>query len=59
MPPSNRARIIAPPQETKAGITLPLCDERGLHHAVISRRNRDAYALLRKAKWGDTILSEE
>jgi ribosomal protein RSM22 (predicted rRNA methylase) len=56
---ANRARIIAPPEETKAGITLPLCDERGLHRAFVSRRERDAFRLLRKAKWGDSILSEE
>lgn len=55
----NRARIIAPPKESKAGITLPLCDARGLHHAFVSRRNRDVHALLRKARWGDSILSEE
>lgn len=56
---ANLARIIAPPEESKAGITLPLCTERGLHRAIVSRRQRDLYALLRKAKWGDTILSEE
>ena len=33
--------------------------ERGLQRAFVSRRQRDVYALLRKAKWGDTILSEE
>lgn len=56
---SSQARIIAPPQESKAGLTLPLCTERGLHQAVVSRRQRETFATLRKAKWGDTILSEE
>jgi ribosomal protein RSM22 (predicted rRNA methylase) len=56
---TNLARIVAPPQQAKAGITLALCTERGLHRALVSRRQRDLYALLRKAKWGDTILSEE
>jgi ribosomal protein RSM22 (predicted rRNA methylase) len=56
---SNMARIIAPPEETKTGVTLPLCTARGLHRAFISRRQRDVFATLRKAKWGDTILSEE
>ena len=46
-----------PPEETKAGITLPLCAERGLQRAFVSRRQREIYTLLRKAKWGDTILS--
>ena len=56
---TNLARIIAPPEEIKPGITLPLCAERGLQRAFVSRRQRDLYALLRKAKWGDTILSED
>lgn len=56
---TNLARIIAPPEETKSGITLPLCAERGLQRAFVSRRQRDVYTILRKAKWGDTILSEE
>jgi ribosomal protein RSM22 (predicted rRNA methylase) len=56
---NNASRIIAPPEETKAGLTLPLCTERGLQRAFVSRRQRDVFALLRKAKWGDTILSED
>lgn len=56
---TNLARIIAQPEESKAGITLPLCAERGLQRAFVSKRQRDLYALLRKARWGDTILSEE
>src|SRR5204862_6984628 len=27
LPSSNRARIVAEPQETKVGLTFPLCDE--------------------------------
>jgi ribosomal protein RSM22 (predicted rRNA methylase) len=56
---TNFARIVAPPDDSKAGLTLPLCTGRGLHRAFVSRRQRELYALLRKAKWGDTILSEE
>jgi ribosomal protein RSM22 (predicted rRNA methylase) len=59
LPPSNRARIVAPPEETKAGISFPLCDERGLHKAAVNRRDRAIFNLLRKAKWGDTLLSED
>jgi ribosomal protein RSM22 (predicted rRNA methylase) len=58
-PAANRARIVAPPEETKAAIALPLCDERGLHRGVINRRDRAAFNLLRKARWGDTIVSED
>lgn len=56
---ANLARIVAPPQESKAGITLPLCTDRGLQNAFVAKRQRELYAVLRKAKWGDTILSEE
>src|SRR5262249_939589 len=59
IPPSNRARIVAPPEESKAGLSLPLCDDRGLHKGIISRRDRAAFNLLRKAKWGDVIASED
>jgi ribosomal protein RSM22 (predicted rRNA methylase) len=59
VPRADLARIIAPPEESKAELVLPLCTERGLHRAIVSRRQRDRYVLLRKAKWGDTILSEE
>lgn len=55
----NQARIIAPPEETKAGLTLSLCAERGLQRAFVSSRQRDIYSVLRRAKWGDTILSED
>jgi ribosomal protein RSM22 (predicted rRNA methylase) len=58
-PAVNRARIIAQPIETRAGIGFPLCDDRGLHTANVNRRDRAIYNLLRKAKWGDTILSED
>lgn len=53
------ARIIAPPEETKPGITFRLCAERGLQRAFVAKRQRELYRLLRKAKWGDTIRSEE
>jgi ribosomal protein RSM22 (predicted rRNA methylase) len=59
LPESNRARIVAPPEESKAGITLPLCDDRGLHKGIINRRDRAAFNLLKKAEWGDVIASEE
>ncbi len=56
---ANLARIIAPPKQTKSGITLALCTDRGLQSAFVAKRQRDVYAVLRRAKWGDTILSEE
>lgn len=59
IPPTNRARIIAAPEETRTGITFPLCDERGLHGAAVNKRDRAIFNLLKKAKWGDTLISEE
>jgi ribosomal protein RSM22 (predicted rRNA methylase) len=59
LPATNRARIIKQPEETKAGIGFPLCDDRGLHTANVNRRDKAIYNLLRKAKWGDVIVSED
>ena len=56
---ANIARIIAPPEESKAGVTLPLCAETGLNRAFVARRQRDIYVLIRKARWGDTILAAD
>ncbi len=58
-PPGNRARIIAAPVEDKAGITFPLCDDHGLHKGTILRRDRAVFNLMRKAGWGDVIVSED
>lgn len=58
-PALNRARIVAQPEETKSGIGFPLCDERGLHTANVNRRDKALFNLLKKAKWGDTLLSED
>lgn len=59
LPPVNRARIIAQPEETKAGIAFPLCDDNGLHKANLNRRDKAIFNLLKKAKWGDVIVSED
>jgi ribosomal protein RSM22 (predicted rRNA methylase) len=59
LPPTNRARIVRQPEETKAGIGFPLCDDRGLHTANVNRRDKAIFNLLRKARWGDVIVSED
>jgi ribosomal protein RSM22 (predicted rRNA methylase) len=59
LPATNRARIVAQPEETRTGITFPLCDGRGLHGAAVNKRDRAIFNLLKKAKWGDTLLSED
>jgi len=51
------ARIIKPVVESKAGITLPLCDERGLHDEFVPRRDKEAFRRARKLEWGDLVQS--
>jgi ribosomal protein RSM22 (predicted rRNA methylase) len=36
---ANLARIIAPPKQTKTGITLALCTDRGLQSAFVAKRH--------------------
>ncbi|HEX2590720.1 MAG TPA: small ribosomal subunit Rsm22 family protein [Rhizomicrobium sp.] len=58
-PPVNRARIVKQPEETRTGIGFPLCDDNGLHTAAVNRRDKAIYNLIKKAKWGDVIVSED
>lgn len=48
-------RILTEPEDAKPGITLTLCDESGLHRDLIARRDKERFARLRKARWGDAI----
>ena len=47
------ARILAPPLETKPGLTFKLCDDTGLHSEFVGSRDRDEYRRVRKKEWGD------
>jgi ribosomal protein RSM22 (predicted rRNA methylase) len=47
------ARILAPPLETKPGLTFKLCDETGLRAEFVASRDKDNYRRLRKRGWGD------
>ena len=47
------ARIIKPPLEAKPGLTLPLCEAAGLRDQFVARRDKDAFARVRKQEWGD------
>ncbi len=49
------ARILGPPQDSKAGMTLRLCSERGLSLEAVPRRDKEHYRNLRRAGWGDLI----
>jgi ribosomal protein RSM22 (predicted rRNA methylase) len=47
------ARILAPPLETKPGLTFKLCDEKGAQAAFVAARDKDEYRRVRKLEWGD------
>ena len=47
------ARILAPPLETKPGLTFKLCDETGLRARFVAARDKDQYRCVRKLGWGD------
>lgn len=50
---SSGARILAPPLETKPGLTFKLCDDTGLRAQFVASRDKDEYARVRKRGWGD------
>ena len=47
------SRILAPPLETKPGLTFKLCDENGLRAQFVASRDKDEYRRVRKRHWGD------
>lgn len=51
----RRARVLAPPQLTKAAVTAKLCTVNGALQASIPRRDKAAYASARRWRWGDAI----
>ena len=50
---AHGARILAPPLETKPGLTFKLCDESGLRAQFVAARDKDEYRRVRKLGWGD------
>jgi ribosomal protein RSM22 (predicted rRNA methylase) len=47
------ARILAPPLETKPGLTFKLCDASGLRAQFVATRDKAEYRRLGKRGWGD------
>jgi ribosomal protein RSM22 (predicted rRNA methylase) len=47
------ARILAPPQESKPGLTFKLCNETGLRSQFVATRDKGEYRRVRKKGWGD------
>jgi ribosomal protein RSM22 (predicted rRNA methylase) len=52
-PVAKGARILAPPLQTKPGLTFKLCDETGLQARFVASRDRDEYRRVKKRSWGD------
>ncbi|OJU23917.1 MAG: SAM-dependent methyltransferase [Nitrobacter sp. 62-13] len=56
----RRPRVLAPPLVTKAGMRIKLCQRDGCADVVtIPRRDKAAYARMRRISWGDTVVPTE
>lgn len=53
--PSGGARIVAPPQQAKPGITFRICTQGRLEARHVARRDATAYKQARKLDWGDRM----
>ncbi len=51
----GHARVLAPPNEAKPGTTFKLCTPAGLEQRFVPRRDKDAFARLRRTGWGDLV----
>jgi ribosomal protein RSM22 (predicted rRNA methylase) len=54
--PRQRARILTQPQTTKIAVTAKLCTDQGIGQLIAPRRDKVAYARLRKLNWGDALF---
>jgi ribosomal protein RSM22 (predicted rRNA methylase) len=52
-PTAHRARILAPPEETKFNRTFKTCSSEGLADVVVATRDKAAFKRVRKLGWGD------
>ena len=50
---ASGARILAPPLETKPGLTFKLCDGNGLRAQFVAARDKGEYRRVKKRGWGD------
>ncbi len=48
-------RILAPPEVTKAAVTLKLCTPGGVAIEAVPHRNASAYKSAKKSDWGDAV----
>jgi ribosomal protein RSM22 (predicted rRNA methylase) len=52
----RRTRVLTQPDTTKIAVTAKLCTHDGIRIAVAPRRDKIAYAGLRKLNWGDALF---
>jgi ribosomal protein RSM22 (predicted rRNA methylase) len=52
---AGRARVLAPPKDTKPGIAFKLCTSQGLENRFVARREKEKFVEVRKAGWGGVI----
>jgi ribosomal protein RSM22 (predicted rRNA methylase) len=50
-----RARILAPPEETKFNRSFKTCSAKGLADEAVATRDKPAFKRVRKLKWGDVL----
>lgn len=56
-PPARRAaRVLAQPLVTKVGAQIKLCREDGVAIAEVARRDKAAFARVKKLAWGDALI---
>jgi ribosomal protein RSM22 (predicted rRNA methylase) len=57
--PLRRARVLAQPVTAKISVTAKLCTNEGIRIAAAPRRDKLAYARLRKLNWGDALFESK
>jgi ribosomal protein RSM22 (predicted rRNA methylase) len=57
--PLRQARVLAQPVITKISVTAKLCTHEGIRIATAPRRDKAAYARLRKLSWGDALVDSK
>ncbi|BBU61815.1 hypothetical protein MSC49_17500 [Methylosinus sp. C49] len=53
------ARMMARPEVLKHGLRIELCSVAGIEEVTVAKRDKAAYAPIKKKDWGDEIVPEE
>ncbi len=57
--PPRGARVVAHPRASKWGLELRLCGPRGLKQAIVAKRDKASFQIMRKVVWGDSVPTPE